>query len=153
MSVNIGGITFDRVRYDRDGDVLYLHVGDPATAVDFDASPEGHALRCAPPGAWWGCRSVKRARNAWAVQPHGARRTVLTTDAEAEVTGGRLGRLLEPVMGALTRRLRSTPRCLAAFKYLVEHGTPYAGRHATSPPVRAGCSPAGLTARRQTAFA
>ena len=25
--------------------MLYLHVGDPATAVDFDASPEGHALR------------------------------------------------------------------------------------------------------------
>jgi YD repeat-containing protein len=45
MSVTIGGITFDRVRYDREGDVLYLHVGDPATAVDFDASPEGHALR------------------------------------------------------------------------------------------------------------
>ena len=45
MSVTIGGITFDRVRYDREGDVLYLHVGDPAVAVDFDASPEGHALR------------------------------------------------------------------------------------------------------------
>jgi uncharacterized protein YuzE len=28
-----------------DGDVLYLHVGDPSTAVDFDESPEGHALR------------------------------------------------------------------------------------------------------------
>jgi uncharacterized protein YuzE len=25
--------------------VLYLHVGDPGTAVDFDESPEGHALR------------------------------------------------------------------------------------------------------------
>jgi YD repeat-containing protein len=45
MSVTIGGITFDRVRYDRGADVLYLHVGDPRTAVDFDASPEGHALR------------------------------------------------------------------------------------------------------------
>lgn len=45
MSVTIGPITFDRVRYDREGDVLYLHVGDPRTAVAFDASPEGHALR------------------------------------------------------------------------------------------------------------
>jgi uncharacterized protein YuzE len=44
-SVTIGGTTFDRVRYDREADVLYLHVGDPATAVDFDESPEGHALR------------------------------------------------------------------------------------------------------------
>jgi hypothetical protein len=25
--------------------VLYLHVGDPLTAVAFDGSPEGHALR------------------------------------------------------------------------------------------------------------
>jgi hypothetical protein len=25
--------------------VLYLHVGDPGDAVDFDASPEGHHLR------------------------------------------------------------------------------------------------------------
>jgi uncharacterized protein YuzE len=45
LSITIGGITFDRVVYDRDGDVLYLHVGDPRTAVDFDESPEGHGLR------------------------------------------------------------------------------------------------------------
>ena len=45
MSIRIAGITFDRVSYDADGDVLYLHHGDPSTAVDFDASPEGHALR------------------------------------------------------------------------------------------------------------
>lgn len=45
MSVQIADITFDRVRYDAEGDVLYLHHGDPSTAVDFDASPEGHALR------------------------------------------------------------------------------------------------------------
>ena len=43
--LTIGDVTFDRVVYDREGDVLYLHVGDPATAVDFDESPEGHALR------------------------------------------------------------------------------------------------------------
>lgn len=45
MTVTIGDITFDRVRYDADGDVLYLHVGDPSQAVDFDESPEGHHLR------------------------------------------------------------------------------------------------------------
>ncbi|MGH2355535.1 MAG: DUF2283 domain-containing protein [Chloroflexota bacterium] len=44
-SVTIGGTTFDRVSYDGEADVLYLHVGDPRTAVDFDESPEGHALR------------------------------------------------------------------------------------------------------------
>lgn len=45
MTVTIGGIQFDNVLYDADGDVLYLHVGDPRTAVEFDTSPEGHHLR------------------------------------------------------------------------------------------------------------
>ena len=45
MSVKIAGIEFDNVFYDADGDVLYLHVGSPKTAVDFDESPEGHHLR------------------------------------------------------------------------------------------------------------
>ncbi|MBS1845880.1 MAG: DUF2283 domain-containing protein [Actinobacteria bacterium] len=43
--MTIADITFDRVEYDSDADVLYLHVGDPTTAVDFDETPEGHALR------------------------------------------------------------------------------------------------------------
>jgi YD repeat-containing protein len=45
MTVTVGPITFDRVSYDRDADVLYLSVGDPTRAVDFDESAEGHALR------------------------------------------------------------------------------------------------------------
>jgi uncharacterized protein YuzE len=45
MTVTIGNIDFDRVRYDAKGDVLYLHRADPSSAVEFDASPEGHALR------------------------------------------------------------------------------------------------------------
>lgn len=45
MSVTVGDMTFDRVRYDDRGDVLYLHRGDPADAVAFDASPDGHHLR------------------------------------------------------------------------------------------------------------
>jgi uncharacterized protein YuzE len=45
MSVTLAGITFDRVSYDREADVLYLHAGDPAVAADFDESPEGHHLR------------------------------------------------------------------------------------------------------------
>ena len=46
MTVSIGS-TFDHVDYDADADVLYLHVGDPANATDFDESPEGHALASA----------------------------------------------------------------------------------------------------------
>ena len=45
MSVTIGHINFDRVEFDADSDVLYLHVGDPSRAVDFDDTPEGHAVR------------------------------------------------------------------------------------------------------------
>ena len=45
MSLTIGGITFDRVVYDEGGDVLYVHVGEPSAAVDFDETPEGHHVR------------------------------------------------------------------------------------------------------------
>ena len=45
MSVMLGGVEFDNVDYDREVDVLYLHVGEPSTAVDWDESPEGHHLR------------------------------------------------------------------------------------------------------------
>lgn len=45
MSITIAGTTFDNIDYDTEGDVLYLRVGEPSTAVDFDESPEGHALR------------------------------------------------------------------------------------------------------------
>lgn len=45
MNVTIGSYKFDNVDYDREGDVLYLHRGDPATAVDFDESAEGDGLR------------------------------------------------------------------------------------------------------------
>jgi uncharacterized protein YuzE len=45
VSIQIGDISFDRVRYDAGADVLYLHRRDAGDAVAFDASPEGHALR------------------------------------------------------------------------------------------------------------
>ncbi len=45
MKVSVGPYTFDNVSHDAEADVLYLHVGDPSMAVDFDESPEGHALR------------------------------------------------------------------------------------------------------------
>jgi len=39
--VNIGGIAFDNNFYDREVDVLYLNVGDPGDAVDWDGTTEG----------------------------------------------------------------------------------------------------------------
>ncbi len=44
MSVRLAGIVFDRVDYDSEVDVLYLHAGDPTNATDWDESPEGHGL-------------------------------------------------------------------------------------------------------------
>ena len=62
MSITIGGTTFDRVSYDSDADVLYLHVGDPGSAVDFDESPEGHALRFDSDGRLVGVTIVNARR-------------------------------------------------------------------------------------------
>jgi uncharacterized protein YuzE len=51
QTVRIAGIEFDNVEYDSRGDVLYLHVGDPASAVDFDGTAEGDATRYGPDGS------------------------------------------------------------------------------------------------------
>jgi uncharacterized protein YuzE len=45
MTISIGPYMFNNVSYDAEADVLYLHIDDPSTAIDFDESPEGHALR------------------------------------------------------------------------------------------------------------
>jgi uncharacterized protein YuzE len=51
MTLRIANIDFDRVDYDADGDVLYLAAGDPGRAVEFDETPEGHAVRFDAHGA------------------------------------------------------------------------------------------------------
>jgi uncharacterized protein YuzE len=48
--VTIAGVEFDNNFYDREVDVLYLHVGEPASAVDFGATAEGDAIRYGPGG-------------------------------------------------------------------------------------------------------
>jgi uncharacterized protein YuzE len=45
MTIRIANIDFDRVSYDADADVLYLASDDPELAVEFDETPEGHAVR------------------------------------------------------------------------------------------------------------
>ncbi len=62
MTVTIAGIAFDRVKYDAEADALYLHVGEPSTAVDFDASAEGHHIRCGDDGAVVGLTIVNARR-------------------------------------------------------------------------------------------
>ena len=80
---------------------------------------------------------VKRARNVWSVRPESERQSLLTTDAEVELKGGTFGKLLEPVMAGVFRRM--APSSLAAFKYLVENGHPYEGRHSDLPAAAATC--------------
>ena len=45
MSLSLAGIEFDNTFYDVQADVLYLHVGDPASAVDWADTEEGDSLR------------------------------------------------------------------------------------------------------------
>lgn len=49
--VKIAGIEFDNVGYDSTGDVLYLNVGDPRCAVDFDGTAEGDGTSYGPDGS------------------------------------------------------------------------------------------------------
>ena len=58
MSVQVAGIVFDNVTYDREADVLYLSRGPKRAAVDFDASPEGHYLRYDSDGSLFGITIV-----------------------------------------------------------------------------------------------
>jgi uncharacterized protein YuzE len=51
MSITIGQFTFDHVDYDRSGDVLYLHMGEPQPGEENEETPEGHALRFNSEGA------------------------------------------------------------------------------------------------------
>lgn len=62
MTARPAGIDFDNVFYSRSADVLYMHVGSPATAVDFDETPEGHATRYDSSGALVGVTVVGARR-------------------------------------------------------------------------------------------
>lgn len=68
MNVTVAGVTFDNVSYDREADVLYLHVGDPATAVAFGGVPEGHHLRYGSDGQLVG---ITILRPRWLLEHEG----------------------------------------------------------------------------------
>lgn len=62
MTIRVANTDFDRVDYDADADVLYLAAGDPERAVDFDETPEGHAVRYGPGGELVGLTIVNARR-------------------------------------------------------------------------------------------
>jgi uncharacterized protein YuzE len=86
--VTIAGITFDRVSYDHEGDVLYLHVGEPSSAVDFDGTPEGHHTRYGPDGSLVGL-TIVNAR--WLLENEGE---IVVTLPEQTVRATDLGDVL-----------------------------------------------------------
>lgn len=84
-----------------------------------------------------GLPGVKFASNTWSVRAEGQNQTLLTTEATVVLKGGCLGLALEPLMRIASNRMSA--RSLAAFKYLVEHGRPFAGKHSRLPRVPAAC--------------
>lgn len=47
INITIGSFSFDHADYDADGDVLYLHIGEPEVG-EGEETPEGHVVRYAP---------------------------------------------------------------------------------------------------------
>lgn len=95
MSITIGDFTFDRVRYDRDVDVLYLHIGEPRDAVDYDESPEVHHTRYGPDGRLVG---ITLLHPKLILDEDGE--VVVTTDHERLAAGPEV---FEPVLAAAAR--------------------------------------------------
>ena len=83
-----------------------------------------------------GVPGVAQARNYWSVRPEGAQ-TVLRSEAVVELKGAGITRLLEPIFARQVRRVGA--RTLAAFKFLVESGTPPRAPHRRLPRAAATC--------------
>ncbi len=79
---------------------------------------------------------VKSAKNTWTVETANGK-TLLTTESEVVLKGGIFGRVLEPIMLFISKKMGSD--ALAAFKFLVENGRPYQGKHSSLPRVSATC--------------
>lgn len=71
---------------------------------------------------------TKSAKNTWTVVPE-QDQTLLTSVAEIELNGGIFGKVIEPLMLFMARRMGAN--AMAALKYLVEEGKPYEGRHSS----------------------
>lgn len=79
---------------------------------------------------------VAHARNTWTVAAVGDA-TLLTSRAEVLLRGGPLGRLLEPLIAAQSRRMGR--RALAAIGYLASHGEAPAAPHRSLAALPSAC--------------
>ena len=64
-------------------------------------------------------------------------KTLLTTESEVVLKGGIFGKILEPLMLLISKKMSSD--ALSALKYLVENGKPYEGNHSSLPRVSSVC--------------
>ncbi len=83
-----------------------------------------------------GAPMMKCASNTWTVEARG-NQTLVTSSAEVVLKGGIFGRMLQPLVRVVARRLGT--RSLAALKYLVEHGHTYPGNPRELGPAPASC--------------
>jgi len=117
MQVKIGQTSFDRVRYDMDGDVLYLHSADPASAVEFRGAKEGHALRYDAEGRLIGI-TLLNAR--WPFEREGEVR-ITFPDGDVLIAGpDELTPVLAPAKSASWSRLDRTFRPGMSLSFCVD---------------------------------
>lgn len=79
---------------------------------------------------------MRFARNRWSVRAEG-NRTLVTTEAEFELRGGWLGRLLGHVIVPILAF--ALPNPMVKLKYWIENGRPFEGRASALPTPLAGC--------------
>ena len=79
---------------------------------------------------------VKRAINTWSVESIKGK-TLVTTKSETELKGGVAGKLLEPLMRLMSKKMGN--ESLAALKYLVENKKPYDGKLSMLPDLPVAC--------------
>jgi uncharacterized protein YuzE len=89
MSITIANTTFNNVKYDALGDVLYLNVGDPGDAVTFDDTPEGHNVGWNAAGE---VVSISLLHPRWLLEEEG--KVAITLPSRVEVSAATLDQAL-----------------------------------------------------------
>lgn len=91
VNIQIGPVVFDHADYDAEGDVLYLHVGEPQDAAG-EETPEGHVLRFEPESDRIVGLTVLNAK--WLLELDG--RLVVTVPERVEASADDLAEALAP---------------------------------------------------------
>jgi carbon monoxide dehydrogenase subunit G len=78
----------------------------------------------------------KSAKNKWSIKTEN-NKTLVLTESEVVLKGGIFGKILEPLMYIVSKKMGSDS--LAALKHLVETGTPFEGRYSKLPRVSVVC--------------